>query len=216
MDKGIMGAIYWRLHTAFLKNDRKTADTMLGMLEDEANHCDYTLCMALGSHFDRFSRIRYGIKHGNYGRLYDQGEAAPENAEKIEQKLEIDESKFHTLLLGEGKQKFLSEIGASSKASIVHEFEMDPYGRCDFLIRDGRTWHVVEVKIGQAPTSVVSQIDKYRLFSELQMCLGLHDEVKAAVIAQSFPTYVAGELSRISVSMLLHRGDADSLKKIIK
>lgn len=214
MDKGALGAIYWKLHASFLKNDRQTADKMLGMLMHEANNSDFTLSVGLGDiHFERFYKIRSGIRSGNYGRLYGQGIDAPQAPPILKKDLDINEREFHRIILSE-KKSFLDCIGASRKASIVHEMEMDPYGRCDMLVRDGRVWHVVEVKIGEAPTAVVSQIDKYIIFAELQMCLGLHDEVKATVIAQTFPPYVTSELSRISVKMIEHKGTADSLRGV--
>ena len=66
--------------------------------------------------------------------------------------------------------------------------------------------------MGSAPADVVSQIDRYRLASELDMCMGLHDDVKAVVVAESFPHYVAVELSRLSVTMVTHDGSPQGLK----
>jgi hypothetical protein len=83
---------------------------------------------------------------------------------------------------------------------------------CDFLVREGRTHHVIEVKAGGTPSDVVSQIDRYRIGSELEMTMGLHDRVTATVIAERFSPYVAMELSRLSVRMVTHCGTPESLR----
>ena len=46
------------------------------------------------------------------------------------------------------------------------------------------------------------------------MSMGMHDSVLASVVAEGFPTYVAAELSRMSVRMLLHRGDPSDLRLV--
>lgn len=213
MDRGVIGAIYWKLHTAYLKNDRKVADTMLGMLLDEDKTTPLT--KALGVHHERFERIRASMASGYYGRLYGFGEPTPSLDPYASKEASGPETDFHKSLMSpEGSRAMFACLGISLGSTIVHELEMSPYGRCDFLVREGRKWHCVEVKMGEAKSSVVSQIDKYRLSTELDMCLGLHDQVQAAVIAESFSPYVASELSRLSVMMVTHSGTPDSLRKV--
>lgn len=210
--KGDIGAIFWKLHTAFLKNNRERADFMLGLLEHEADEPELRRCLG-DIHFERFSKIKENMIFGNYGRLHGGGYGTPVQISTSKPESDVKEAQFHLLLMSD-RTTLMNRIGCSPKCNIVHELDMGPYGRCDMLIRDGRTWHVVEVKMGDATSSVVSQVDKYRVNLELQMCLGLHDEVKAHVVARAFPPYVASELSRLSVSMISHDGTAESLKAV--
>jgi hypothetical protein len=125
------------------------------------------------------------------------------------------EKDFHKVLItNAGRTALFKEAGIRDWASASHEHDFWEYGKCDFYIREGRIAHVVEVKMGEAPSSVVSQIDRYRLAAELDMCFGLHDEVMAVVMAEKFPPYVMTELSRLNVTMLLHRGTPDSIERV--
>ena len=211
--KGIAHALYWRLHTSFLKNDRKRAIATLGMLEDEMKRS--SLQDEIGEiHFERFERIRSLMAHGEFGRLYGVGFDLPPAEACLNAENETSEKEFHgALMTKEGREKLLSCLGIQPNAMIGHELDMMPYGRCDVVIREGRTIHAVELK-KEAKSSVVSQIDKYRLGLELEMANGLHDRVNAVVIAESFSPYVAGELSRLSVQMVKHDGTPESLRRI--
>lgn len=216
-DTGEIKTIFFKLHTAFLKNDRTRADHMLGLLLHECSDVvgcvdDDMLRIHLGPHYDRFSKIRSRMAYGNYGRLYGMGISVPDVVE-AKSESDIDESVFHLALINKKKLMF-DKLGISPNCGIAHELDIDPYGRCDMLVRDGRIWHIIEVKIGEAKSSVVSQVDKYILHFDLQMCLGLHDEVRACVIANSFSSYVATELSRLGVTMMSHDGTPESLKVI--
>lgn len=213
--RGVAHAIYWKLHTAFLKNERPTAEKMLGMLEaDEL--LNPILKDQIGAiHYARYELIRENIRNGQFGRLYGFGTSVPSIESGGINEDSGSEAEFHKMLLSkQGKERLFGCLGIESGASVVHELDMAPYGRCDFLVREGRTWHVIEVKMGEAKSSVVSQIDKYRMAQELEMCLGLHDRVEAVVVAENFTPYVAGELSRLSVQMVKHGGNIDGLLKI--
>lgn len=213
MPKGIIDAIFWKLHASYLKNDRKTADLMLGMIEDEGKRA--SIKEALGKHFDRYEIIKFNIQNKQYGRIYGQGTDTPEIDPFGNKESDGKEAEFHKKLMSkEGRQKLFNCLGIEFWATMVHELEMDPYGRCDFLIREGRELTVCEVKMGSAKSSVVSQIDKYRLAMELDFCLGLHEKVNAVVIAETFSPYVATELSRLSVQMVQHSGEPESLRKL--
>lgn len=216
IDNEAVKTIYFMLNTAFLMNDRTKSDYFLGMLQNEVKKCDLKMNMALGDvHFERFYKIRESINNKQYGRLYGSGYSTPDQDIFIPKEVNLAESELHKLLMKKESRGYLFNcIGASPKAHIVHEYGMHPYGRCDMLIRDGRIWHVVEVKREIAPTSIVAQIDKYRLCAELEMSSRMHDEVRASVIAQCFPQYVRSELSRISVKMISHEWNAESLKVI--
>lgn len=211
--RGIHSAIYFKMHSAFLRNHRSQAVRLLAMLEDELSRKpDGLLLDTNQSHVDRFERIRDRIARGEFGRVYGYGSEAPQSTQAVLPPSGV-ESEFHKKLMHKsGRPLFLEALGASPAATLVHEADMGEFGRCDFVARDGRSWYVVEVKMGSAPADVVSQIDRYRLASELDMCMGLHDDVKAVVVAESFPHYVAVELSRLSVTMVTHDGSPQGLK----
>jgi hypothetical protein len=213
MARGILDALYWRLHTAYLTNDRAGARRFLAMLADEEALLPGGLGEEVGvPHLLRYDRIRRGVESGGFPRLHGAGYEAPEGlAPAVPADPGVDERAFCSALVKE-RAALLGLLGASPAAIVASEVEMDPYGRCDLLLRDGRVLHVVEVKMGDAPTAVVSQIDKYRLAMELDMCAGLHDEVRAWVVAGGFPPYVACELSRAEVGMILHAGRASELR----
>lgn len=211
MPRGIIDALYWRLHTAYLRNDREGATKFLSMLEDELDGDVGLLAAEVGQrHIHRFARMRNGVADGTLARHFGSGYATAEEGFGVA----IDDSQmerdFCKSLANEAVLRAI--IGASKDAIIVLEVDMEEFGRCDIVVRDGRTMHVIEVKMGEAPSSVVSQIDKYRVSVELDMCLGLYDEVTAHVVAASFPKYVAAELSRGAIGMIVHEGRPDRLR----
>lgn len=213
--RGIAHAIFWRLHTAFLKNERTVAGKLLGMLDDEAKYVD--LKAEIGpAHHARYLLIRDSIKSGTFARLYGMGAEPPQDFEGyVKEDLAGDEADFHRQIMKkENRERLFECIGSDFWATMIHEVDFGFYGRCDFIVREGRTWHCIEVKIKEAKSSVIGQIDKYRVAAELDMCLGLHDRVNAVVVAQSFSPYVASELSRLSVAMVKHDGTAGSLRRI--
>ena len=212
MRRGIIDAIWWKLHTAFLKNERRTADLMLGMIEDEGKRS--SIKDELGPiHFSRFELIQTNIHNGSYGRLYGYGFDVPDLEPTFIKESTIEEADFHLKIIS-GRKILFDLMGIDKNSTMLHEIDLGPYGRCDFIIKEGRTHYVVEIKMGQAKHSVVSQIDKYRTATELDMCFGLHDKVNAIVIAESFSPYVASELSRLSVEMIKHDGTAEGLKRL--
>lgn len=204
--------MFWKMHASFLKNDRPTAEMFLGMLKDESK----TVCIKdeIGPvHYERYEKMKELMGYGAFGRLYGVGSTTPliESSGAVESDGHEDE--FHKKLMA-NKIKFYDCLGINNSAILAHEVEMDPYGRCDFVIREGRMLWVIECKMGEAKSSAVSQIDKYRLAMELEMSLGLHDQVHAVVIAENFSAYVAGELSRLAVQMVKHGGSPESLRKV--
>lgn len=213
--KGMTDSIFWKMHTAFLKNDRQAATMFLGMLEDEEAHCPRLRDETGPIHYARYQLIRDAIKSGTFGRLYGAGSETPIIDQSGATNSDGTEAVFHRKLIQpEGRAKLYECLGIAKEALLTHELEMEPYGRCDFVVREGRTWHCIEVKMGEAKSSVVSQIDKYRLAMELEMTWGLHDRVNAVVIAENFSPYVAAELARLSVDMVKHNGEPNSLRKI--
>lgn len=209
--RGIIDALYWRLHTAYLRNDREGSAKYLAMLEDELDGDVGLLSAEVGSrHLQRFARMRKGVADGTLARHFVGGYAPADEGFVVIPDDTPRERDFCRNLANEAVLRAI--IGASKDAIIVLEVPMEEFGRCDIVVRDGRTLHVIEVKMGEAPASVVSQIDRYRVASELDMCLGLHDEVLAHVVAASFPKYVSAELSRGSIGMIIHEGRPDRLR----
>lgn len=213
MNRGVLGAIYFKLHSSFLRNERKEAEAFLGMFLDEANGMD--LEKELGAvHYDRLLKMQDAIKKGHFGRIYGQGDPTPEPP-GLPTESGTREAEFHKALMAPaGLKHFYRVLNVVGPANWIHEVELDPYGRADFVVREGRTWHAVEVKMGEAKSAVVSQIDKYRLALELDMARGMHDSVMPTVIAEGFSPYVAGELSRLAVRMVLHSGTPESLRSL--
>jgi hypothetical protein len=217
--RGILDVVYWKLHAAFLLNDRGSASRYLAMLEDEARARGRgALAREIGPvHMLRCRRIAAEVRSGSFRRLHGDGVSTPsvpfqyDTKEKTE-----DEKAFQRRLYSHsgGKVVFLAAIGAPADAVIVPELDLREFGRCDLVLYGGRRAWVVELKMGEARSSAVSQIDKYRLALELDMGLGLYDEVSAVVIAASFPRYVAGELSRMGVGMVVHDGNPESLRTV--
>jgi hypothetical protein len=210
--RGILDAIYWRLHTSFLRNRRDEAKKFLGMLN---TYTEREILSELHPiHFERFKTIQRRIEQNLFGRLYGEGYQTPifeQNFAPVQKS--GPELEFCKELVRQ-KTKLLYILQASPTALVGREEEMREFGRCDILARDNRIIRAVEVKMGEAPSSVVSQIDKYVLALELNMCLGLYDIVVGTVIAEKFPPYVAAELSRIGINMITHSGTVDSLTKI--
>lgn len=215
--RGVIDAIYWKLHTSYLRNDRKTADRFLAMLEHEADGDWDAVRAELGlKHFLRLHQIKAKIKIGQYGRLYGDGYETPaiEATYGVIQKSGLEREFCDKLYSQDGRERLAVACGFGPVCTVLRELDLDEFGRVDFLLGEGRARLAVEVKMGEAPSSVVSQIDKYRLGLELDMCRGLYDEVFAAVAAEYFPPYVATELSRLSVIMLQHNGTIESVRRL--
>jgi hypothetical protein len=214
MARGTIDALYWRLHAAFLRNERHDAERFMAMLDDEVRDKPGALAAESGAvHAARYSKIREAIIRGDYNRLR-AGTAVPEGWATPKAEPSLAEKDFCRRLLADKYLLFLA-IGAAPGSEIVCQLDMGCYGRVDFLVVDGRAWHIVEVKVGQAPTSIPSQVDRYLLAAELDMALGLHDEVRGHVLAEGFGPYVLGELPRMGVNMLEHRGRTDSLRRLV-
>lgn len=212
MDRGPLGAIFWKLHSAFLLNKREDARKMMGLLLEEGKGAN--LEVAFGPiHHERFLRIQDSMSRNSFGRLYGEGEATPALNWASPVDASGPEKEFHAKLKSKtGKAELFRAVGIHGEVSLVHELDMGIYGRCDFLAREGRTWHVIEIKVGEPDHSVIAQIEKYRLALELDMINGLHDCVTATVVAESFSQYVANELSKIAVRMVSHSGTPESLR----
>lgn len=211
MGREILDALFWRLHTSYLTNDRVASEKFLSLIVDEQINSSATLRYEIGErNYQRYLRIKSNIENGSFARLYGGGLNAPEPSLDPTES-EKGEREFHLELM-QNPAALFSLIDVPKDAIVVHELELSEYGRCDFIFRHGKTITALEVKMGDAPTSVVSQIDKYRLGLELDMCLNLYDQVRAFVLAGGFGTYVASELSRVDVGMLVHRGDPSELR----
>ena len=213
--RGVLDSIFWKLHTSFLMNCRQDASHYLAMMEDELAGNPGELLAEIGPiQMLRYRRIADEVRSGAFRRLHGDGFSSPsvpfqyETQEKTE-----DERAFQRKLYSSAnKAVFLAVIGAPLDAVIVPELDMREFGRCDLAVYAGRRAWAVELKMGEAKSSAVSQIDKYRIGLELNMCLGLYDEVMAFVLAGSFPKYVHSELSRMGVVMVEHSGKADGLR----
>ena len=207
--RGTVDAIYWKLHTAFLLNRREDAAKYLSMLEDEMGLFSGAIS-EIGPHSTRYRLIAEEIKSGRFGSLHG-GYSAPVGSFPFEQPEPSGQEKdFHKVLLTRPARACLFPLmDWPLVASMYHEYDMGKYGRSDFFVRNARQASVIEVKMGAAPPSVVSQIERYRLASELDMCLGLYDSVEAVVMAEAFPPTVATELARIGARMVLHSGRPD-------
>jgi hypothetical protein len=212
--RGEIHAIYWKMHTSYLKNNRDTAKLFFGML---SSYSDYEILNEIGLvHYNRFEIIRKNIENNMFGRLNGNGYTTPDDITTYKKEKTIKEKDFCKLLYSKTGSRFLAElVGADLNSyTILNEFELGDYGRLDFLIKSGRKVYAIEVKTGEAPSSLVSQIDKYRLALELSMNFGLYDEVQAFVVAEAFPVYVTGELSRLSIELIEHKGTLETLKLV--
>jgi hypothetical protein len=187
------------------------------MLDDEQSKRPGGLVSEIGPiQMLRYRRIAEEVRSGRFGRLYGDGNPVPVPRCDISiDKKSDDEKKFQRTLTGQGRASLLSIMGAPDDVILVTELDLYEYGRCDFVAYGGRKTWVAELKMGEAKSQVVSQIDKYRLALELDMCLGLYDEVRAYVLAERFPSYVSTELSRAGVTMVEHSGRSDSLRIIV-
>lgn len=210
--RGIIDAIYWRLHASYLKNHRDDAGKYLAMLEDEIKGDYGKLSAEVGPHIVRYRMMAEEIKRGRFGSLHG-GYSSP--IVMFDQPVEPTclEKEFHKVLMTDPAKSLLFTIlRIPNDAMILHEAELGEYGRCDFLVRFFRKVFLIEVKMGEAPSYVPSQIERYRCASELDMCLGLHDEVLACVLAESFGQYVLQKLSESGVVMVKHFGRADDFR----
>ena len=208
MSKGIIDALYWRLHRSYLLNRREEAFRLLDMLEDEAGSLDIA-CEIGPVHAARLYRIAEEVRSGRFGPLHG-GHSVPAGMFLDKPDPSGEEKAFHAVLMTKAARNcLLPLLDMSPKAIMSHEHDLGQYGRVDFLVRDGRRIAVIEVKMGPAPRSSIPQVDGYRTASELDMCMGMWDIVDAIVLAESFPQPVAAELARLGVRMILHRGGAD-------
>ena len=216
MDYRLIRSIYWRLHTSYLTNRRTEARKFLGILADEVGGKGAAVLRAIGPiHMERFKRIKSGVESGSFDRIYDKGTSVGDSYVHCGAKKTGSEKRFCDEVMRDGNLSvLLTTMGVGDNSVTCRELVMGGYGRCDFLVRDGRKVHVVEVKMGDAPMDIVSQIDRYRLGAELDMCLGTHDEVFAYVLAEGFPQYVASELSRMDVEMIQHYGAPNKLRRV--
>jgi len=213
MSKGLMDALYWRLHTTYLTNERQEACRYLEMLQDEISKGQSLIAEIGQIHYDRFKKIANGIKNKTFGRITGLGtdSVIDENVSFSEKN--IQEKQFCEDILKEEKC-LLNAVGCSPNAIITTEIDVQPYGRIDIRFAENRVVKILEVKAGKAHSSLVSQIDKYRVALELDFCLGLHDSVEAYVLASGYDKYVLSELTRVSVVVLLHNGTPESIKRI--
>lgn len=216
MVKGALDAIYWQLHSAYLTNNRESAKRWLAILENEIGlQPEAVLSDEIGEpHLERFKKIRSRMARGEFGRLYGEGgevPAAPMPAVPADDKDELDFCRE----LAKERKALCKAIGCGQDANIVRELEMGQYGRCDFVIVEARVAKILEVKMGEANHSLVSQIDKYRIAMELDMNLGGYDAVEAYVLAGSYPQYVLAELGRAAVVVLSHDGTPNNIRRIV-
>jgi len=165
-------------------------------------------------HFERFKSISSRIKDNSFSRLVGQGSDAAIVEEINPESQTISEKEFCRVILKE-KTHIHQAVGASPNAIVTTEVDVYPYGRIDIRFVENRVVKILEVKMGEAPTSLVSQIDKYRVAIELEMGLGLYDYVEAYVLANSYNKFVLSELTRSSVVLLTHTGTPESIRRIM-
>jgi hypothetical protein len=214
----IVNALYWYLHTSYLYNNRERAEKFATLMDVEIEKTGVTAKTALGyTHFGRYLKIRDNMDRGFYGRLSLSGYSTPSHGiSSIKHAKSDKEKKFCRSLLK--RKKEILELVESPDGSMTPEFNLKPFGRCDFvsLDRNIRVSTAIEVKMGDAPSSVVSQIDKYMVALELDMIKQTHDEVRGFVIAESFSYQVATELARMGVGMIEHsNGKFHIIKKMV-
>ena len=214
MRKGILDALYWRLHTFYLTNERQEAIKSLIMIEDELSKGNSLLAEIGPIHFERFKSISSRIKDNSFSRLVGRGSDAAIVEEINPESQTISEKEFCRVILKE-KTHIHQAVGASPNAIVTTEVDVYPYGRIDIRFVENRVVKILEVKMGEAPTSLVSQIDKYRVAIELEMGLGLYDYVEAYVLANSYNKFVSSELTRSSVVLLTHTGTPESIRRIM-
>jgi hypothetical protein len=182
------------------------------MLEDDIKKSsERALEAEIGEpHMQRFHKIRDRMSRGEFGRLYGDGSACPDFCGSHAPELELKEQEFHKLLVKHRDYLFYL-LGTRRQAKMLHEVDLAPYGRCDFVVMDGRNCLVLEVKLTTASHSMVGQLDKYILAKELDMCLGRYDKVAGVAIATGFDPYVSSEFSRMGVKMIAHNGSPWSM-----
>lgn len=213
MRKGILDALYWRLHAFYLRNERKDAIKALILLDDEISNGGSLLSEIGPIHFERFKTISSRVKDNSFARITGDGVDAT-FLEPLKQDIEnTPEKEFCKTILKE-KTHIYNAVGVSSKAIITTEVDVDPYGRIDIRFVENRVVKILEVKTKEAESSLVSQIDKYRVAIELDMCLGLYDQVEAYVLANAYNKYMISELTRASVVVLTHTGTPESIRRI--
>jgi len=211
MGNGIMDGIYWRLHTSYLRNNHEKAKHFAALMDVEHAAGGDLLGEIGEAQHARYVRIRDNMARGDWMRLCRPGYSSPSSPGgegKKKEKTQAEKDICQTLK--ERSKELMHVAGLSDKATMHSESEMAPYGRCDFvsLDRPGRTTAAIEVKAGEAPSSVISQVDKYMLCLELDMIRQSHDNVVGFVVAESFSWFVSSELSRSGVGMIQFRGDA--------
>lgn len=214
MKKGLLDALYWRLHTFYLMNERKEAIQSLIMIEDELSKGKSILAEIGSIHFERFKAISSRIKDKSFSRLVGQGSDVAIVEEISPEPQTISEKEFCEAILRE-KTHIYQAVGASPNSIITTEVDVSPYGRIDIKFVENRVVKILEVKMGESTTSLVSQIDKYRVACELEMNLGLYDYVEAYVLANSYGKFVLSELTRSSVVILTHTGTPESVRRIM-
>jgi len=206
MMKGMLDALFWRLHTSYLLNDRDASSRFLAMIEDETKGNLSLLSSEIGVHIPRYMKIADEIKSNRFGSLHG-GFSTSSSSSEIYSEPTVAEKDFHrTLMSKEALCSLYILLGIPTSAVVLHELDLGEYGRCDFVFRFNRKVVLIEVKMGEAPIYVSAQIEKYRIAEELDMCLGLYDEVKPYVMAESFGPYIVQKLSESGVEMIEHCG----------
>lgn len=211
--KEMLSAIYWQLHNAYLLNKREEASKYAMLLEEEQKSSDATLVEAIGQiHMARCLRIQEYMKKNLWIRLSSYGFSAPPGATGEREKKSAKEADF-CRSLRDRQSELKSLVGASDNAIVVTELDLWPYGRCDFTFYDYQSRQAIalEVKMGTAPSSVASQIDRYMLALELDMIGGRYDQVHGFVMAEAFAPYTASSLSSAGVGMILNSRGSLSL-----
>ena len=65
--RGVIDALFWKLHTSYLKNNHKDAKYFLENLNSYDNK---SILNEIGEiHFERFTKIRKNIDNSNFQRL---------------------------------------------------------------------------------------------------------------------------------------------------
>lgn len=210
IERGIPHVLFWKLHTAYLKNNRHDAEKFLGMISDYSDNKIHQEITTV--HFNRFLKIKSNIQNGIFTRIYGEGTTTPilESSKKQPTCQEIEF--VNKVCTPEGKVILCKLCGLSPRASLQREYDLGEYGRLDLYIKDARRAVAIEFKVGCSDSSLISQIDRYRLALELNLCLGLYDVVDVFVAVESFTSYTAIELSRMSVKMIEHKSTISSMR----
>ena len=208
----VMHCLYWHLHRAYLVNDRTEARRFASFLDAEERSSDATVLTAIGAkHYSRYLRMRDAMERGRFDRLRGDGDSIPGEVTPRKEKTQAEKEFCRELI--QRHEEMLELTGASPGSIINPESDLNPYGRCDFTIYDykARVAIALEIKMGTAPTTVVSQVDKYILALELDMNKTRWDEVRGFVMAEAFDEYVSSELPRVGVNMILNSSGSLSL-----